>query len=234
MTRPTEIRLLRHAHSTANEKGILAGRDKTVHLSERGMREAAQVELHLRSMTINRVVSSPLPRARQTIAPFLSQNSKIESIRDSGIIEMDYGDWSGKKLSLLSKKPLWRGIQRNPASIRFPAGESFLEMLERSTDSIRRLALPGKTTLFVSHGDVIKAIVAHYLGMHLDNFQKIAIDPASLTRIVINEGNAFISYTNSTSHLSGTQSGSMKPSLGGGAGSKSSPSHSLRTTKGRG
>jgi len=219
MTRPTEILLLRHAHSTANARSILAGRDKTVGLSERGFDQAIKVGEHLNDMKVARVVVSPLLRARETIAPFLKANPTIEVIKDAGIIEMEYGEWSGISLARLSKRPLWKIIQSNPSTVRFPNGESFHEMLTRSTEAVQRLALPGKLTLFVSHGDVIKAITAHHLGLHLDQFQRIGIDPASLTRIVTSGGRSFVASTNSTDHLREIVSSPAINSLGGGAGS---------------
>jgi len=226
MTRPTQILLIRHAHSTANLKAILAGQDKTVGLSDRGMEEAQLLATYLHSLVetgfgINRVVTSPLLRARQTIAPFLSSHKGIESIRDSGMIEMDYGSWSGKKLATLSKRPLWGEIQLRPSTVRFPDGESFLEMASRSSEAVNTLALPGKTTIFVSHGDVIKAIVAGHLGLHLDQFQRIAIEPASITKISINNGSPVINFLNMTSHLKNSLATYVDSTLGGGSGATS-------------
>lgn len=219
MTRSSQIVLLRHAHSVANEKGVLAGRDNTVGLSERGVRQALATVSELESMKISRIVVSPMLRAKATIAPFVKKYPRIELIKDGGINEMEYGSWSGKKLSVLSKRPLWTSIQSAPTSVTFPEGESFLEMLARSVESIHRLAQPGKTTLFVSHGDVIKAITAHFLRMHLDNFQRISIDPASLTRISLTSNGAQIQVVNSTSHLHEITVNSSSSTLGGGAGS---------------
>ena len=229
MTRPTQILLIRHAHSTANLKAILAGQDKTVGLSDRGLEEAQLLATYLHSLVetgfvIDRVVTSPLLRARQTIAPFLSSHKGIENIRDSGMIEMDYGSWSGKKIATLAKRPLWREIQRRPSTVRFPDGESFLEMASRSSESISELALPGKTTIFVSHGDVIKSIVAGYLGLHLDQFQRIAIEPASITKISINNGSPVVNFLNSTSHLNSSLAAHIDSTLGGGAGAISKSS----------
>ena len=219
MTRSSQIVLLRHAHSVANEKGVLAGRDNSVGLSERGVRQALATVSELEFMKISRIVVSPMLRAKATIAPFVKKYPGIELIKDGGINEMEYGSWSGKKLSVLSKRPLWTSIQSSPTSVTFPEGESFLEMLARSVESIHRLAQPGKTTLFVSHGDVIKAITAHFLRMHLDNFQRISIDPASLTRISLTSNGAQIQVVNSTSHLHEITVNSSSSTLGGGAGS---------------
>jgi len=179
----------------------------------------------LETLKISRIVVSPMLRARATIAPFVKAHPEIELIKDSGINEMEYGSWSGQPLSRLSKKPLWKTIQSSPSAVRFPEGESFLEMLARSVESIHRLAKPGKTTLFVSHGDVIKAITAHFLSMHLDNFQRISIDPASITRISLTDGMAHIHSVNSTAHLKEATDLDALSTLGGGAGStlKSAP-----------
>ncbi len=228
MTRTSQIVLLRHAHSIANEKGVLAGRDNSVGLSERGTRQALATVGELESLKISRIVVSPMLRARATIAPFVKKNPGIELIKDGGINEMEYGDWSGKKLSTLAKRPLWASIQQAPTSVTFPDGESFLEMLARSIDSVHRLAKPGKTTLFVSHGDVIKAITSHFLQMHMDNFQRISIDPASITRIAISSGGAQIQLMNSTAHLHEVTDNSARSILGGGAGSTLKKSTGIR------
>ncbi len=228
MTRTSQIVLLRHAHSVANEKGVLAGRDNSVGLSERGKRQALATVSELEALQISRIVVSPMLRAKATIAPFVKKHPEIELIRDGGINEMEYGSWSGKKLATLSKHPLWESIQRAPTSVTFPEGESFLEMLARSIECIHRLAKPGKTTLFVSHGDVIKAITAHFLRMHMDNFQRISIDPASITRISLSPGGAQIQVVNSNAHLHETTSGASSSTLGGGAGSTLKPAKPVR------
>lgn len=223
MTRPTQILLIRHAHSTANLKAILAGRDRSVGLSDRGVEEAKLLSNHLGSLmkdglAIHRIVTSPLLRARQTIKPFQSAHNGIELIQDAGIIEMDYGSWSGKRLATLSQRPLWKEIQRRPSAVRFPDGESFLEMASRSIESISDLALPGKTTIFISHGDVIKAIVASHLGLHLDQFQRIAIEPASISKITLYQGAPVVNFLNSTSHLKMNLALEVDSTLGGGSG----------------
>jgi probable phosphoglycerate mutase len=148
----------------------------------------------------------------------LKAHPSIVSERENGIIEMDYGNWSGKKISILAKRPLWREIQRRPSTVRFPDGESFLEMAARSSEAVREHAAPGKTTLFVSHGDVIKSIVAAYLGLHLDQFQRIVIEPASITSITVRDGSPMVNYLNSTSHLKNSYSASIDSTLGGGSG----------------
>jgi probable phosphoglycerate mutase len=174
---------------------------------------------YLETLKISQIVVSPLLRARQTIEPFRKIHPKVPVYRESGINEMEYGSWSGKKISLLSKRPLWSAIQNNPSSVTFPDGESFLEMLARAMEAIHRHAAPGKRTLFVSHGDVIKTITAHLLGMNIDQFQRISIDPASLTSITITPRGGHIHFINQTSHVNEKISAPGSSTLGGGSGS---------------
>jgi probable phosphoglycerate mutase len=217
------ILLVRHAVSTANEKGILAGRDNSVHLSEKGREQALLLANALRTFDIFRTYSSPIKRCRETMEPYLSGTSQQRKLLTlSGVQEMDYGSWSGKKLSTLSKLPLWGSIQRKPSSVRFPGGESFNEMAARAIESITDAALPGKTILVCSHGDVIKSLVASALGLHLDQFQKIIIDPASITRLRFVNGDFAVVSVNDTHHLPTLSGGKAKKGrgalLGGGAG----------------
>jgi broad specificity phosphatase PhoE len=124
-------------------------------------------------------------------------------------------------LALLSRNKLWKTIQNNPSLVRFPNGESFLEMQSRALESVTSLALPGKNVLLCSHGDVIKAIVAGFLGLHLDKFQSLSIDPASITVIDLTSGGSRLRFMNSTGYLKElrfTASGDQKLNLGGGSG----------------
>ena len=177
-----EIVLLRHAHSTANLKGVLAGRDNTVGLSPRGEAEAQQVAQVLAQGKFDAIYVSDLKRCKQTIAPLL-KTTGARPVASKEILEMDYGTWSGKPLSKLAKMPLWADIQSRPSTVRFPSGESFAEMSLRANQAVLEMAKGKSRILVVSHGDVIKSIVAYHLGLPLDNFQRIAIDPASLTTI---------------------------------------------------
>lgn len=218
--KPATIYLLRHGHSTANAKSILAGRDFKVSLSATGKKQAQAVQSELSSKTFAKIYSSPLPRCIQTLEPLATSRQKqIEILEDA--IEMEYGDWSGKKLALLSKTKLWKSIQSRPSLVRFPNGESFLEMQSRALEAVRTIAIPGQTVLLCSHGDVIKAIVAGFLGLHLDNFQSLAIDPASISIIDLLGDHARIRLVNNTDYLSDlkfTGSGNRNLNLGGGGG----------------
>ena len=221
--KPATIYLLRHGHSTANAKSILAGRDASVSLSPRGIEQAQAVMHELGERKFAKIYSSPMPRCLETLRP-LAGKSKLEIEKDDGLIEMEYGDWSGKKLLALSRKKMWSEIQGRPSLVRFPNGESFLEMQGRALESVKSLAIPGAEILVCSHGDVIKAIVAGLVGLHLDNFQRLTIDPASITVIELFADSAQIRLMNSTVHLKetkGPSNGSSKLNLGGGSGTKS-------------
>jgi broad specificity phosphatase PhoE len=204
---------------------VLAGRDKTVLLSELGIAQADLLARRLTELQVARVVSSPLPRCRKTIAPFISASGKQIEF-DKRFLEMDYGSWSGKKLGLLSRKPLWSTIQRSPSQVRFPDGESFLEMSARANQALMDLLSPGKRICVVSHGDVIKAMVTQLLGLSLDSLQKFAVDPASITTISVSPQRSTLVALNDTSHLAPlmrpktgrSKNESSKFVLGGGAG----------------
>ncbi len=215
-----EIILLRHAHSSANLKGILAGRDNTVSLSERGRVEAQEVAHALASYSFDAIFTSPLKRCLETLDPYLKASGG-KAVKSEALLEMEYGEWSGKSLARLSKQKMWSVIQSRPSTVRFPSGESFLEMSMRANHGVMDMAQGKKRILIVSHGDVIKSIVAHHLGLPLDSFQRISIDPASLTTIKFPPSQVI--SMNSTTHLAGYRQDSKKKvrdryGLGGGSG----------------
>jgi probable phosphoglycerate mutase len=182
--------LIRHAHSEANASGILSGRLPNVHLSEKGNKQAADLSQRLGSFPVAQLRISPMERCFETIQPwindFLVPRSKdFAPVIDQNISEVDYGVWSGKKLSVLYKNKLWRTVQESPSRMYFPSGEGIAQMQTRAMQTVHELADLKKNGagVIVSHGDVIKAIVASALGIHLDEFQRIVIDPASITVI---------------------------------------------------
>ena len=214
------VYLVRHGHSTANAKSILAGRDYSVSLSEVGKKQARSLAEELSQIKFQRIYSSPLPRCIQTVQQF-AERKRLEIEILEKAIEMEYGDWSGKKLAILSRNKLWSSIQNRPSMVRFPKGESFLEMQARAVEGVRDIAIPGKTVLLCSHGDVIKAIVAGLIGLQLDNFQALNIDPASITVIEILGDKARLKSLNQTEFLNDlkfTGGKHQKLNLGGGGG----------------
>jgi probable phosphomutase (TIGR03848 family) len=198
------VLLLRHGRTTSNAGGTLAGHQPT-ELDDTGRAQAAAVGERLSAAGVvpNLVVCSPLIRCRQTIAAALPGAAVVD---EPGIVECDYGDWSGQALKKLAKEPLWRIVQAHPSAATFPGGESMAAMSARSIAAIRAADARAAAehgddaiVLACSHGDVIKAIVADALGMHLDLFQRIAVDPASLTVIRYTPVRPFLIRLNDTS-----------------------------------
>jgi probable phosphomutase (TIGR03848 family) len=185
------IVLLRHAHSIANEKNLLAGRTPGIALSKTGREQALQLVNRIGTTKFDEIAVSPMQRCRETIDPWLSStDAKSRLVVDESISEVDYGSWSGKTLASLRRKSQWKVVQDFPSQMIFPDGESLLEMQGRALSGFYRLnSVKGKgPRLLVSHGDVIKSIVAHCLGMHLDQFQRLVIEPASITIIDTDQG----------------------------------------------
>ena len=175
--------LVRQAHSQANAAGILSGRRPNIALSEKGRTQAQELAIRLGELKVKELRVSPLQRCIETIDPWVSTKSRIRRIEDHGISEVDYGKWSGRTLRSLSREKLWKIVQENPSRVFFPDGEGMANMQARAIESMH-LALASSGTgavVMVSHGDVIKALVAANLGMRLDDFQRIIIDPASVT-----------------------------------------------------
>ncbi len=197
----------------------MAGRDNRVALSPRGRQEAIELAPVLAKMEFEGIYSSPLRRCKETLVPYLQGRSEQLHLVDD-LIEMEYGSWSGKALSTLSRHELWKSIQSRPSTVRFPDGESFGEMSLRANQAVINLASGKSRILILSHGDVIKSIVAFHLGLSLDQFQRISIDPASITRIQIPSSQVI--QVNSTGHLSelGTSKRVKRDrfQLGGGSG----------------
>ena len=177
------VLLVRHGRSTSNAAGTLAGRTPGVELDEQGRQQAAKLAGRLKDITIDRVISSPLERCRQTLAP-LADELGLTVETDDRLLEVDYGSWSGRELKDLLHEPLWRVVQAHPSAAVFPAGEGLADMSARAVDAIRsitRAADADRTVLVCSHGDVIKAILADALGLHLDAFQRIVVAPSSVS-----------------------------------------------------
>ena len=182
--------LIRHAHSQSNASGVLSGRIPNVHLSAKGLKQAEQLSERLGSFPVAQLRVSPMERCFETISPWLNtyglkSSSNLEPITDPMINEVEYGDWSGKRLVALARKKEWKTVQESPSRMYFPGGEGIAAMQARAMAAVHQAAslADSKVAVFVSHGDVIKAIVASALGMHLDEFQRIVIDPASVTVI---------------------------------------------------
>lgn len=236
--------LLRHGRTASNANGTLAGHQPT-ELDETGRAQALAVGERLRGagVPLAAVVTSPLVRCRQTVELALPDAVPEEEPR---LAECRYGEWEGQSLKTLAKLPLWQVVQAHPSAARFPGGESMAEMATRAVAAVRdgdaRVSAqhgPDAVWLACSHGDVIKSIVADALGLHLDLFQRIAIDPASLTVIRYTPLRPFLLRAND---IGGDLSGLRPPKrrsrrrpssdavVGGGAGS-TAPSRAGRTNR---
>jgi probable phosphomutase (TIGR03848 family) len=206
---PTVI-LVRHGRSTANADGLLAGWSPGVALDDIGRDQATALAARLSGLPLAAVVTSPLLRCRETVRPLLDARPEIPLHADERIGECRYGDWTGRKLSELTDEPLWTTVQRHPSAAVFPGpeGESVRAMQARAVDAVRDWnerveAEHGSDALFVvcSHGDIIKSLAADALGMHLDMFQRIAVDPCSVTVIRYTPHRPFLARLGDTGDL---------------------------------
>jgi len=196
--------LVRHGRTTANASGMLAGRTAGVHLDDVGREQATRVGERLADVPLVAVVSSPLERCVQTSQFILDrQGGTPLSPIEEDITECDYGQWAGRNLSELSKEKLWSVVQAQPSAVVFPGGESMATMQSRSVAAVRRLDAafesehgPGAVWVAVSHGDIIKSVLADALGMHLDLFQRINVGPASISIVRYGENRPDVIATN--------------------------------------
>lgn len=192
---PTLI-LARHGRTTANASGMLAGRTPGVHLDDKGREQARAAASRIEGLSLEAAISSPLVRCRET-ARLLVPESRVEI--DPGLNECDYGQWAGQSLATLAKDPLWKTVQAHPSAARFPGGESMAQMSARAVSAVRarNASLNADSVwLAVTHGDIIKAILADALGVHLDAFQRIVVDPASLSIVRYETNGCFVLGTN--------------------------------------
>ncbi|MFF1697930.1 histidine phosphatase family protein [Streptomyces sp. NPDC058257] len=186
---PTLI-LVRHGRSTANTAGLLAGWTPGVALDERGAAQAAALPGRLADLPLAEVVTSPLQRCQETVAPLLAARPDLTAHTEDRIGECDYGDWSGRKLAELSDEPLMEVVQQHPSAAAFPGGESMRAMQTRAAEAVRewnarveREHGADAVYLMCSHGDIIKSLVADAIGLHLDLFQRVSVEPCSVTAI---------------------------------------------------
>jgi len=190
------VYLLRHAQSVANVKGILAGQDDSVELSKEGFKQAQALIPYLKSINFSQVYSSPMTRCLQTVAPFMGKNPDLKFEVDKRIIEMNYGDWSGEKLSKLNKDKKWRIVQTKPSTFTFPGGESFKSMRKRVDMTLKDLSGKKGPILVVTHGDIIKMMITSCLDLPIDRFQSFVAEPASLTIINLEKSKSTLLQSN--------------------------------------
>jgi probable phosphoglycerate mutase len=208
------VYLLRHAQSTANTKGVLAGRDNRIGLSKKGFRQAKDLVHVIDNLKIQKIYCSPLTRCIQTIDPYMQKRPKTLFEVDSRLIEMDYGGWSGKRLSTLSRKPQWQTVKHKPSTFTFPNGEGFKAMRNRVESILKDLKEQTSPVLVVSHGDIIKMFLAVTVRLKTDDFQRFIVEPGSISTISISKyGNSLVS-SNALSNISSGRN--ISNVLGGG------------------
>ncbi len=198
--KPTVVLLVRHG-KTPTTGAKLPGRAKGLHLSDLGRSQAEAAGQRIAGLKgpVGAVYASPMERTQETAAP-IAKATKLRVRTHAGLIECDFGDWTGKDLSKLRKLPEWNTVQRYPSGFRFPKGESFPEMQTRMVGALHELVdkHPGETIVVVSHADTIKAAIADAMGTHLDLFQRIVVSPCSITAIMYGSGGPAVLTVNST------------------------------------
>lgn len=225
---PTLI-LVRHGRSTANTEGVLAGWTPGVALDERGAAQAAALPGRLAALPIAEIVSSPLQRCQETIRPLLDARPGLTAHTEERIGECHYGDWTGRKLADLKDELLMDVVQSHPTAAAFPGGESMRAMQTRAAEAVREWNARverdhGADAVYVmcSHGDIIKSLVADALGLHLDLFQRISVEPCSITAIRYTRLRPFLVRLGDTGDFASLapreEPGAGDAAVGGGAG----------------
>jgi probable phosphomutase (TIGR03848 family) len=197
----TTLLLVRHGRTTANGAGVLAGWTEGVSLDDVGRQQVTDLATRLAAVPLRAVVTSPLQRCLETTDLMLAGRDDVPRHLDERVGEVRYGDWSGEKLSRLAKDPLWKVVQSHPSAMTFPGdgGEAMRDMQVRAVTAVREWnARLGDDAVYavVSHGDVIKAVLADALGMHLDQFQRLVADPASVSIVTYTQLRPFVVRAN--------------------------------------
>src|SRR3954469_22469705 len=196
--------LLRHGRTSANASGTLAGRSRGVHLDDVGRTQAERAGERLEAVRLAELVTSPLERCQETTRAVAIRQASAPGVHaDKALTECDYGEWQGRKLRDLARLALWRTVQTNPSAATFPGGESLSQMQARAVSAVRRrdaavAAAHGADAVWlaVSHGDLIKSLLADALGMHLDLFQRIQVDPAAISVIRYTDARPYVLASN--------------------------------------
>jgi probable phosphomutase (TIGR03848 family) len=197
----TTLFLIRHG-LTAMTGSRLYGRTGGIHLDERGRRQAAALVERLEGVRLTALYSSPLERCTETLQP-LATARRLEIRTSDALIEMDTGEWTGRTLPSLRRTKLWNTVQRSPSRFQFPAGESFVEAEARLLNGIERIVTrhPRGRVVVGTHGDLVGMLVSHYTGAHLDQFQRVTVEPASVSVVHLGEGIPRILLVNDTGTL---------------------------------
>lgn len=199
----TQIFLIRHAVNDYVKTGRLAGWIPGVRLNEEGQRQAAALGQRLAALKLHALYASPLERTMETAQAIAAHHEGLAVQENAAIGEVRYGDWEGQRIADLRGRKMWGLVQEYPSRAYFPNGETMRGVQLRIIEEIERLTAlhAGQTIALVFHADLIKMALAHYLGMHLDQFQRIVISPASISVVSLGYGRPYIATMNDTAHL---------------------------------
>lgn len=199
----THILLIRHAVNDFVKTGKLAGWTPGVHLNDEGKAQAEALGKRLADAPIKHLYASPLERTMETAAAVQQHHPTLQIIQNEQIGEVRYGDWEGMEISKLSGRKMWHMVQHYPSRASFPNGETMRGVQDRAVNAIEELVArhPRDLVAVVSHADLIKMLLAHYLGMHLDEFQRIVISPASISSLMLGFGRPYIGTMNDMAHI---------------------------------
>lgn len=200
----TQILLIRHAVNDFVKTGKLAGWTPGVHLNDEGKAQAEALGKRLADVPIKHLYASPLERTMETAEAIAQHHPGLQIQHKEGIGEVRYGDWEGKAIADLTKRKMWSVVQEYPSRAGFPNGETMRAVQNRIVDAMEELVQehPREIVAIVFHADLIKMTLAHYLGMHLDNFQRIAISPASISTLIITHSRPYVAGMNDVAHIS--------------------------------
>jgi len=201
--RMTHILLIRHAVNDYVKTGKLAGWTPGVHLNDEGKAQAEVLGKRLAEAPLKRLYSSPLERTMETAEAIRQHHPHLEILQQDGIGEVRYGDWEGQEIAKLTMRKMWHVVQEYPSRASFPNGETLRGVQMRAVNAIEELAAahPRELVAVVTHADLIKMVLAHFLGMHLDAFQRIVIAPASISSLMLGYGRPYIATMNDVAHI---------------------------------
>lgn len=202
--------LVRHGRTDAAGKR-LTGWAPGVHLNEDGRRQAERLVERLDGIRVDAIYSSPLERCRETAAPLAKARRLSVHVRRS-LIETGYGDWTGRSIAQVRKTKLWRTVERVPSAMRFPGGESLLEVQARAVDEVNRIAQdhPKGVVVVLSHADPIRLVIAHVAGAHVDHLHRLVVDPGSISVVALGDGMPRLLKVNDTGDLAVLRTGRGK------------------------
>lgn len=199
--KPTTVLFIRHGENEWTKTNKLAGRTPGVRLNKYGHKQAEALGKRLANVKLDAIYASPLERTVET-AEAIARHHDLEVQTHSGLLEVDYGEWTGKAISKLAKQKSWQQVQFYPSGAGFPGGETMYQMQARFVQEVNRLVAqhPEQTIAIVGHADLIKSAIAHYLGVHFDLFQRIVISTASITTVSFNFIAPRVVSVNDTNH----------------------------------